>query len=139
MCIVAAIRVLLELRRLAQFRDAVNGEARTLQLQCRGGLACGRNQLLQTKAGFEDFVLAFLLGMDVVGGFIGIGQGFVMIDLIAEVTLGIRQIVAIPRLAAVQLAALSHSRILVFVDVVGVFAALGGKAAVFSGAFQLLV
>ena len=30
LCIVAAIRVLLELRGLAQFRDAVNGEARTL-------------------------------------------------------------------------------------------------------------
>ena len=89
LCIVADIRVLLELRRLAQFRDAVNGEARTLQLQCRGGLACGRNQLLQTKTRFEDFVLAFLLGVDVVGRFIRIGQGFVMIDLIAEVAFGV--------------------------------------------------
>ena len=62
-----------------------------------------------------------------------------MIDLIAEVALGIGQIVAIPCLAAVQLAALGYSRILVFVDVVGVLTALGGKAAVFSGAFQLLV
>ena len=139
MCIVAAIRVLFELRRLAQFRDAVNGEARTLQLQCRGGLACGRNQLLQTKAGFEDFVLAFLLGVDVVGGFIGIGQGFVMIDLIAEVTFRVGKIIPIPCLAAVQLAALGYGGILVFVDVVGVLAALGGKAAVLSGAFQLLV
>ena len=77
------------MRRLAQFRDAVNGEARTLQLQCRGGLACGRYQLLQTKAGFEDFVLTFLLGVDVVGRFIRIGQGFVMIDLIAEVAFGV--------------------------------------------------
>ena len=77
--------------------------------------------------------------MDVVGGFISIGQGFVVVDLIAEVALGIGQIVAIPRLAAVQLTALSHSRILVFVDVVGVLAALGGKAAVLAGAFQLLV
>ena len=101
LCIVAAIWVPLELRRLAQFRDAVNSEARTLQLQCRGGLACGRYQLLQTKAGFEDFVLALLLGVDVVSRFICIGQRFVMIDLIAEVALGIRQIVAIPRLAAV--------------------------------------
>ena len=94
--------------------------------------------LLQTKAGFEDFVLALLLGVDVVGGFICIGQGFVMVDLIAEVALGIRQIVAIPRLAAVQLAALGYGGILVFVDVVGVLAALGGKAAVLAGAFQLL-
>ena len=39
-----------------------------------------------------------------------------MIDLITEVALGIRQIVSIPRFAAVQLAALGHSRILVFVD-----------------------
>ena len=83
--------------------------------------------------------MALLLGVDMVGRFIRIGQSFVMIDLIAEVALGIGQIVPIPRLAAVQLAALSHSRILVFVDVVGVFAALGGKAAVFAGAFQLLV
>jgi len=83
--------------------------------------------------------LAFLLGVDVVGRFIRIGQGFVVVDLIAEVALGIRQIVAIPRLAAVQLAALSYGGILVFVDVVGVFAALGGKAAVLAGAFQLLV
>ena len=139
MCIVAAIRVLLELRGLAQFRDAVNGEARALQLQRRRGLACGRYQFVQRKTGFQHFVLAFLLGVDVVGGFIGIGQGFVMVDLIAEVALGIRQIVAIPRLAAVQLTALSYDGILVFVDVVGVLAALGGKAAVLAGAFQLLV
>ena len=44
---------------------------------------------MQTKAGFEDFVLAFLLGVDVVGRFIRIGQGFVVVDLIAEVALGI--------------------------------------------------
>ena len=123
MCIVAAIRVLLELRRLAQFRDAINGKARTLQLQRRRGLTGGRNQLLQTKAGFQHFVLAFLLGVDVVGGFIGIGQSFVVVDLIAEVALGIRQIVAIPRLAAVQLTALSYGGILIFIDVVGVFIA----------------
>ena len=83
--------------------------------------------------------MAFLLGMDVVGGLICIGQRFVVVDLVTKITLGIGQIVAIPRLAAVQLTALSHSRILVFVDVVGVLAALGGKAAVLAGAFQLLV
>ena len=83
--------------------------------------------------------MAFLLGVDVVGGFIGIGQGFVVVDLIAEVALGIRQIVAIPRLAAVQLAALGYGGILIIKDVVGVFAALGGKAAVLAGAFQLLI
>ena len=83
--------------------------------------------------------MAFLPGVDVVGGLVGIGQGFVVVDLIAEVALGISQIVAIPRFAAVQFAALGHSRILVFVDVVGVLAALGGKAVVFSGAFQFLI
>ena len=139
MCIVAAIRVLLELRRLAQFGNAVNGKARTLQLQCRAWLTGGRNQLLQTKAGFQHFVLAFLLGVDVVGRFICIGQRFVVVDLIAEIPFGVGQVIPIPRFAAVQLAALGHSRILVFVDVVGVFAALGGKAAVLAGAFQLLV
>ena len=139
MHIVTAVRILFELRGLAQFGNAVNGKASALQLQCRAWLTGGRNQLLQTKAGFQHFVLALLLGVDVVGGFIGIGQGFVMIDLIAEVALGIGQIVPIPRLAAVQLAAFGNSGILVFVDVVDVLAALGGKAAVLSGAFQLLV
>ena len=83
--------------------------------------------------------MAFLPGMDVVGGFIGVGQRFVVVDLIAEVALGIRQIVAIPRLAAVQLAALGYGGILVFVDIVGVLAALGGKAAVLACAFELFV
>ena len=62
-----------------------------------------------------------------------------MVDLIAEVTFRVGKIIAIPRLAAVQLAALGYGGILVFVDVVGVLAALGGKAAVLAGAFQLLV
>ena len=83
--------------------------------------------------------MTFLLGVDVVGRFIRIGQGFVVVDLIAEVALGIRQIVAIPCLAAVRLAALGYGRILVFVDVVGVLTALGSKAAVFAGAFQFLI
>jgi len=83
--------------------------------------------------------LAFLLGMDVVGGLICVGQSFVVVDLIAEVALGIRQIVAVPRFAAVQTAAFGNGGILVFVDVVGVLAALGGKAAVFAGTFQFLV
>ena len=104
--IVAAIRVLFELRGLAQFGNAVNGKARTLQLQCRAWLTGGRNQLLQTKAGFQHFVLAFLFGVDVVGRFICIGQRFVVVDLIAEVTFRVGKIIAIPRLAAVQLAAL---------------------------------
>ena len=139
MCIVAAIRVLLELRGLAQFRDAVNGEARALQLQRRRGLACGRYQFVQRKTGFQHFVLAFLLGVDVVGGFVSIGQGFVVVDLIAEVAFRVGQIVAIPRFAAVQFAAFGYGGILVFVDVIGILAALGGKAAVLAGAFQLLV
>ena len=83
--------------------------------------------------------MAFLLGMDVVGRFIRIGQRFVMIDLIAEVALGIGQIIAIPRFAAVQLAALGYGGILVFVDVVGVLTALGGKAVVLACAFELFV
>ena len=91
---------------------------------------CKLNQISALRLGFPA-------RRGCVGGFIGIGQGFVMIDLIAEVALGIRQIVPIPCLAAVQLAALSHSRILVFVDVVGVLAALGGKAAVLACAFEL--
>jgi len=139
LCIVASIRVLLELRGLAQFRDAVNGETCALQLQRRRGLACGRYQFVQRKTGFQHFVLAFLLGVDVVGRFIRIGQGFVVVDLIAEVALGIRQIVAIPRLAAVQLTALSYGGILIFVDVIGIFIILPSQIAILAGAFQLLV
>ena len=65
--------------------------------------------------------MAFLLGVDVVGGLICIGQRFVVVDLIAEVALGVGKILAIPRLAAVQLTALSYGGILIFIDVVGVF------------------
>ena len=77
--------------------------------------------------------------MDVVGRFICIGQRFVVVDLIAEVALGIRQIIAIPRLAAVQLAAFGNSGILVFVDVILIFAAIHSEICILSGAFQLLV
>ena len=139
MRIVAAIRVLLELRRFAQFGDAVNSKASTFQFQSRAGLTGGRNQLLQTKAGFQHFVLALLFEVDVVGRFIRIGQGFVMIDLIAEIPFGVRQIVPIPRFAAVQLAALGYGRILVIVDVVIVLVILPRQIAVLAGAFQLLV
>lgn len=66
LCIVAAIRVLGELRFLAQLGNAIDGKARTLQLQRRGGLTGGRNQLIQREAGFEDFILAFLLRVDMV-------------------------------------------------------------------------
>ena len=40
-----------------------------------------------------------------------VGQRFVVVALIAEVAFGIRQIVAVPRLAAVQLAALGYGGI----------------------------
>ena len=83
--------------------------------------------------------MALLLGVDVVGGFICVGQRFVVVDLVTKITLGIGQVIPVPRFAAVQLAALGNSGILVFVDVVGVLAALGGKAAVLAGAFQLLI
>ena len=86
LCIVAAVRVLHELRRLAQFGDAINGKARTFQFQSRTRLSSGGNKFLQTKAGLEDFVLTLLFGMDVVGGLICIGQRFVVVDLIAEIT-----------------------------------------------------
>ena len=83
--------------------------------------------------------MAFLLGVDVVGRFIRIGQRFVVVDLIAEVALGIRQIVAIPRLAAVQFAALGNSGILVFVDVILIFAVIHSEICILAGAFQLLI
>ena len=62
-----------------------------------------------------------------------------MVDLITEVALGVGKIIAIPRLAAVQLAALGHSRILVFVDVILIFAAIHSEICILAGAFQLLV
>ena len=83
--------------------------------------------------------MTFLLGVDVVGGFIRVRQRFVVVDFVTKITLSVGEIVSIPRFAAVRLAALGYGRILVFVDVVGVLTALGSKAAVFAGAFQLLV
>jgi len=83
--------------------------------------------------------LAFLLGMNVVGRFIGIGQGFVVVDLIAEVAFRVGQIVAVPRLAAVQFAALGNSGILVFVDVILIFAVIHSEICILAGAFQLLI
>ena len=124
MCIVAAIRVCGELRFLAQLGNAIDGKARTLQLQRRGGLTGGRNQLIQREARFEDFILAFLLSADMVAGFICIGQCFVVVDLIAEIPGGIGEIIAIPCLAAVQLAAFSYGRVLILIEVVGVFVIL---------------
>ena len=83
--------------------------------------------------------MAFLLGVDVVGGFIGIGQGFVVVDLIAEVTFRVGKIIAIPRLAAVQFAAFGYGGILIFVDVIGIFIILPSQITILAGAFQLLV
>ena len=40
--------------------------------------------------------MALLLGVDVVGGLICVGQRFVVVDLIAEVTFRVGEIVAIP-------------------------------------------
>ena len=139
MCIVAAIRVFGELRFLTQLGNAVDGEARTLQLQRRGGLTGGRNQFIQREAGFEDFILAFLLRVDMVAGFICIGQCFVVIDLIAEIPGGIGEIIAIPCLAAVQLAAFSYGRVLILIEVVGVFVILPNQITVFAGALQLFI
>ena len=137
--IVAAIRVLLELCSLDQLGNAIDGEARTLQLQRRGGLTGGRNQLIQREAGFEDFILAFLLRVDMVAGFICIGQRFVVVDLIAEIPGGIGEIIAIPCLAAVQLAAFSYGRVLILIEVVGVFVILPNQITVFAGALQLFI
>ena len=139
MCIVATIRVCGELRFLAQLGNAIDGKARTLQFQSRTGLAGGRNQLIQREAGFEDFILAFLPSADMVAGFICIGQCFVVVDLIAEIPGGIGEIIAIPCLAAVQLAAFSYGRVLILIEVVGVFATLGGKGSILAGALQLFI
>lgn len=65
--------------------------------------------------------MAFLLGADMVAGFIRIGQCFVVVNLIAEIPGGIGKVIAIPCLAAVQLAAFGYGRILIFIKVVGVF------------------
>ena len=139
LCIVAAIRVFSELRFLAQLGNAVDGEARTLQLQRRAGLTGGGDQLIQREAGFEDFILAFLFSVDVVAGFICIGQRFVVVDLIAEIPGGIGKVIPIPCLAAIQLAAFSYGRVLIFIDVVGVLVILPNQITVLAGALQLLI
>ena len=137
--IVAAIRVFGELCFLTQLGNAVDGKARALQLQRRGGLTGGRNQLIQREAGFEDFILAFLLRVDMVAGFICIGQCFVVVDLIAEITGSIGEIIAIPCFAAIQLAAFGYGRVLILIEVVSVFVILPNQITVFAGALQLFI
>ena len=83
--------------------------------------------------------MAFLLSVDMVAGFICIGQCFVVVDLIAEIPSGIGEVITIPCLAAVQLAALGYGRVLILIEVVGVLATLGGKGRILAGALQLLI
>ena len=74
-----------------------------------------------------------------VAGFICIGQGFVVVDLIADIPGGIGEVITIPCLAAVQLAAFGYGRVLILIEVVGVLATLGGKGRILAGALQLLI
>ena len=83
--------------------------------------------------------MAFLLSADMVAGFICIGQCFVVVDLIAEIPGGIGEVIAIPCLAAVQLAAFSYGRVLILIEVVGVFVILPNQITVFAGALQLFI
>ena len=62
-----------------------------------------------------------------------------MVDLIAEIPGGIGEIIAIPRLAAVQLAALGYGRVLILIEVVSVFVILPNQITVPAGALQLLI
>ena len=83
--------------------------------------------------------MAFLFSIDIVAGFICIGQRFVVIDLIAEIPGGIGKVIAIPCFAAIQLAAFGYSRVLILIEVVSVFVILPNQITVFAGALQLFI
>ena len=62
-----------------------------------------------------------------------------MVDLIAKVAFGVGKVVAIPGFATVQSAAFGYSGILIFIEVIAVFAVLGSKVSILAGAFQLFI
>ena len=62
-----------------------------------------------------------------------------MVDFITEIAFCKRQVVAVIGLAAVQGAALGNSRILVAIDIVGVFCAVATKGGIAAGRLQLFI
>ena len=118
--VVATVRVAGKLICLAQIGDAVNGEACTFQLGSGAARAGGAHQLAQFEAALQHCIQAVLTLTDHIPGLITIGQGLIVVDLIAEVPLSVAQVVSIIGFAAVQRTALCHGGVQIFVDVVGI-------------------
>ena len=123
--VVAAIRIAGELVGFGQLPHAVDRKAGTFQLGGRAARAGGADNLLDGKAGFQNRIFGTIYFADNVRGFAVISQSMVVVGFIAQIPLGIAQIITVVGLYAGQGAAFSHSAELVFVDIVGVFAAAG--------------
>ena len=137
--IVAAIGIFGELVSLAQQRYTVHLEPGTAQLDGGRGLPGGGHQLLQAEPGFQHFILRLVFGADNVSGFICISKGLIVVDFITEIAFCKGEVVAVIGLAAVQGAALGNSRILIAVDIVGIFRTAAGEGGIAAGRLQLFI
>ena len=134
--VVAAVRVAGELIRLTQIGNAVNGEARPLQFGRRTARTGGTDQLTEFKTALQHGIQTVLAFTDYIAGLIAIGQGFIVVDLIAKVPFGVTQIVAVIGFEAFRRSSFSNARILVFINIVGVFAIGLLQRRIFTGWFQ---
>ena len=137
--VVTAVRVKCELRFLTQIRDSVDGEARAFQLGSGTGGAGGTHQLTEFKTALQNCIQALLPFPDYITGFIAIGQGFIVVDLITEIAFRVAQVIAIIGFKAFRRATFGNCGILVFVDVVGVFAVVLLQRRIITGGFQFAV
>ena len=139
MDIVAAVRVAGELVRLAQIGDAVDGKTSAFQLGSGAARASGTYQFTEFKTALQDCIQALFAFPDYIAGFVTIGQGFIVVDLIAEVTFGVAQIVAVVGLKAFRRTSFSNGGVLVFINVVGVFAIILLQRRVLTSRLQFAV
>ena len=137
--IVAAVRVAGELVRLAQIGDAVDGKTSAFQLGSGAARASGTYQFTEFKTALQDCIQALFAFPDYIAGFVAIGQGFIVVDLIAEVTFGVAQIVAVVGLKAFRRTSFSNGGVLVFINVVGVFAIILLQRRVLTSRLQFAV
>ena len=139
MDIVTAVRVAGELVRLAQIGDAVDGKTSAFQLGSGAARAGGAYQFTEFKTALQDCIQALFAVPDYIAGFVAIGQGFIVVDLIAEVTFGVAQIVAVVGLKAFRRTPFSNGGVLVFINVVGVFAIILLQRRVLTSRLQFAV
>ena len=134
MNIVGAVCIFLEFIHFGQIPDAIDRKARALQLGCRAAGAGGADDLAQFKARLEDRIVGVIVTADDVLCLAAVGQGFVVVDLIAQIPFGEAEVIPVIRLDAGQRTTLGHGTVLVFVYIVGVLAAaVGGQRLVLAG------